>query len=613
MAEVFISYARTDKGFALDLNAALQKLQRDTWIDWRNIPDSAQWRAEIFANIEASDNFLFIISPESLRSKMCGFEVARAVANKKRIVTILYRPVDHDDLLPGLAEIQWINYPELGLEQTFQRLITAIDTDLEWVRQHTRFGLRAAQWKSNGRDNGFLLHGTELREAIRWLEQAPTTESRQPTEVHEQYIRASEEWEAGEIRRLEDLADKATKEAERQARIALARERVAFSTLSLEEDEERSIILSMHAVDATRSVDRTVVPESEDALHRAILRSRIGFVSASKDNMIRVWSEESSELGILQGHTDAVTGVAVSADGRLAVSASMDATLKLWDVESGRELRTLQGHSDAVWAVALSGDGRLAVSASADNTLKVWELGSGRELRSLRCHFPSAWSKDARLAVSARTVKVVDSVPRRRPQRALPGHSHWVNAVAVMPDGRLAVSASQDKTLKVWELGSGRELRTLTGHTDHVNGVAVTPDGQRAVSASGDRTLKVWELASGRAIHTFTSYTDSVNGVAVSGNGTRVASASEDQTVTIWDMEDGRELITLAAHDGAVYSVAWPLDGKRLLSGGADGIIQVYAMDIDLLMSLGRSRVTRNLTSEECRQYLHLDEVPPIP
>ncbi len=192
MSEVFISYARTDKGFALDLSAALQKMQRDTWIDWRNIPDSAQWRTEIFANIEAADNFLFIISQESLRSRMCGLELARAVADKKRIVTILYRPVDQKDLLPGLEEIQWINYPELGFDQTFQRLITAIDTDLEWVRQHTRFGLRAAQWEASGQDNGFLLHGTELREAIRWLEQAARIKSQQPTEVHQRYIRASQ-------------------------------------------------------------------------------------------------------------------------------------------------------------------------------------------------------------------------------------------------------------------------------------------------------------------------------------------------------------------------------------------------------------------------------------
>jgi WD40 repeat protein len=78
-------------------------------------------------------------------------------------------------------------------------------------------------------------------------------------------------------------------------------------------------------------------------------------------------------------------------------------------------------------------------------------------------------------------------------------------------------------------------------------------------------------------------------------------------------MGSGRELITLSAHNGAVRSVTWTPDGKMLLSTGDDGLIQVYAMDIDLLLSLARSRVTRNLSPEECQKYLHLDEVPPIP
>ena len=91
MAEVFISYAREDQGFARDIHTALQKVSRDTWIDWRSIRDSAKWRAEIFAAIEAADNFLFIISPDSVKSWMCGQEVSHAVANNKRLITILHR------------------------------------------------------------------------------------------------------------------------------------------------------------------------------------------------------------------------------------------------------------------------------------------------------------------------------------------------------------------------------------------------------------------------------------------------------------------------------------------------------------------------------------------
>jgi WD40 repeat protein len=85
----------------------------------------------------------------------------------------------------------------------------------------------------------------------------------------------------------------------------------------------------------------------------------------------------------------------------------------------------------------------------------------------------------------------------------LKGHSGIVTGVAVTPDGKRAVSASADKTLKVWDLETGRVLRTLQGHSDSVPGVAVTPDGQRAVSASHDKTLKVWNLDTGLLIATF--------------------------------------------------------------------------------------------------------------
>ena len=92
---------RKQTGIARDLNDTLRKLERDTWVDWRSIPDTAEWRSEIFAAIEAAHNFLFIISPDSLSSKMCRLEVAHAVANNKRIVTILHRPLGPKDKVPA--------------------------------------------------------------------------------------------------------------------------------------------------------------------------------------------------------------------------------------------------------------------------------------------------------------------------------------------------------------------------------------------------------------------------------------------------------------------------------------------------------------------------------
>src|SRR5229473_2976779 len=119
--------------------------------------------------------------------------------------------------------------------------------------------------------------------------------------------------------------------------------------------------------------------------------------------------------------------------------------------------------------------------------------------------------------------------------RTLAGHSLPASGVTVTPDGKRAVSASYDRTLKVWDLDTGRALRTLEGHSLFVNGVAVTPDGKRAVSASSDNTLKVWDLETGRALRTLEGHTHHVNGMAVTPDGKRVVSASADNTTGIWE------------------------------------------------------------------------------
>ena len=115
--------------------------------------------------------------------------------------------------------------------------------------------------------------------------------------------------------------------------------------------------------------------------------------------------------------------------------------------------------------------------------------------------------------------------------RTLVGHSSWPHGVAITPDGKLAVSASWDKTLKVWDLGTGRLRHTLVGHSDCVHGVAITPDGKRAVSASWDKTLKVWDLDTGRELRTLEGHSECVYSVAVTPDGKWAVSASKDDTL----------------------------------------------------------------------------------
>ena len=139
--------------------------------------------------------------------------------------------------------------------------------------------------------------------------------------------------------------------------------------------------------------------------------------------------------------------------------------------------------------------------------------------------------------------------------RTLNSHTNVVNECAVSPDGTWIVSASGDKTLKIWDVTNGMELRTLTGHTGAVNGCSISPDGTWIVSASSDNTLKMWDADSGRELRTLTGHKKQVVGCAVSADGTWIASASSDNTLKIWDASNGKELVNVPLL-GALFCVS---------------------------------------------------------
>uniref|UniRef100_A0A8J6ZM29 PQQ-binding-like beta-propeller repeat protein n=1 Tax=Desmonostoc muscorum LEGE 12446 TaxID=1828758 RepID=A0A8J6ZM29_DESMC len=166
--------------------------------------------------------------------------------------------------------------------------------------------------------------------------------------------------------------------------------------------------------------------------------------------------------------------------------------------------------------------------------------------------------------------------PGGRLLRTLTGHSNSVNAVAVTPNGQQVISASNDDTLKVWNLATGEKLFTLTGHSDSVNAIAVTPNGQQVISASLDSTLKVWNLATGEELFTLTGHSDWVNAVAVTPNGQQVISASRDRTIKVWNLATGEELFTLTGHSYLVNAIAVTPNGQQVISASNDDTLKVW-------------------------------------
>jgi WD40 repeat protein len=192
-----------------------------------------------------------------------------------------------------------------------------------------------------------------------------------------------------------------------------------------------------------------------------------------------------------------------------------------------------------------------------------------------------AVTPDGQRAVSASEERILSAWELRNGHEVLQlvGHTDNVNGVAITPDGKHVVSASDDTTLKVWDLARGDELKVLTGHKSAVLGVAVTPDGKRAVSASADHTLKVWNLEAGRKPLTLAGHTDSVTAVSVTPDGQRAVSASYDETLKLWDLAQGSDVGTLIGHKGYVTAVAVMPDGKHAISSSADHTLKVWDLD----------------------------------
>ena len=152
MADVFISYSRRDREFVRRLVAALEARDKDVWVDTEGIRDAEVFPAALRSAVESSDGFVFVISPESVSSNFCEQEVDHAIELNKRIVPLLLEKVPDDRVPAGVRVRNWIPIGDGDFEDGIERLVQALDTDLEWTKEHTSWLLKALEWEARGRE-----------------------------------------------------------------------------------------------------------------------------------------------------------------------------------------------------------------------------------------------------------------------------------------------------------------------------------------------------------------------------------------------------------------------------------------------------------------------------
>ncbi|KAF0030477.1 hypothetical protein F2P81_017208 [Scophthalmus maximus] len=301
------------------------------------------------------------------------------------------------------------------------------------------------------------------------------------------------------------------------------------------------------------------VMELESKLNEAKEEITLGGpVSQKRDP--KEWIPRPPERYALSGHRSPVTRVIFHPVFSVMVSASEDATIKVWDYETGDFERTLKGHTDSVQDISFDLTGKLLASCSADMTIKLWDFQGFECIRTMH------------------------------------GHDHNVSSVAIMPNGDHIISASRDKTMKMWEVATGYCVKTFTGHREWVRMVRPNQDGTLIASCSNDQTVRVWVVASKECKAELREHEHVVECISwapesahptiqdATGSETKksgkpgpfLLSGSRDKTIKMWDVSIGMCLMTLVGHDNWVRGILFHPGGKFIVSCADDKTLRIW-------------------------------------
>jgi WD40 repeat protein/DNA-binding SARP family transcriptional activator len=543
-----------------------------------------------------------------------------------------------------------------SLLTAWHRLRGWIDDAREDLRLNQRLARAAAEWNGSNRDPSFLMRGARLEQVEAWAgavdlalgrpERAylkASVDGRDRERRAEEHRREHEaRIERRSVRRLRGLvavfavaalvagsltviATNESGRAEHEARISRARELAAAAVAQLETDQQLSVLLAVEAVQLSRSVDGSVLPEAEEALHRAVTASRIVMsISGSSGSQSYLspfgaidWgpnglfvmdgifaSEGPRPVGVVdlrdqrtgeivrsfRGHDAKLTGAAFSPDGSMLATTARDGLLKVWDLSSGDLVTPPVRGPGFPAGPSFSADGSRVAAAFGrtnrpDGAVRVVDLVTG----SVET-FPSPeYVNDVSFSPDGRSVAAVGGAPSAEVylidlesddvRRITNPGDHGLVSVAWSPDGRHIAAGGWDSTVPVWD-AEGRLEFLLPGHSHSTHWIDWSPDGTRLLTGSWDGTAKIWEITDQgpEAVQTLSANAGGIIGVAFSPDGTRVMTRSETRVMDVWDVgpTGDSEVANLA---DATELVSFLPDGRHVTTSRRDGSLSILDLE----------------------------------
>lgn len=614
MTDIFISYAREDKEFVQHLHNELRTNGREDWVDWKDIPPTAEWMQEIRSAIEATDAFVIIVSPDSISSAVYKQEIDHAVKNNKRLIPIIRCEVSEGSIPADLAKLNWIFFRKSDdFGDSFQLLIEAIDTDLDWVRLHTRLLVRAREWENKEQDKSLLMRGGDLRDAENWLALSAEKDPK-PTALHTQYVLFSRK--AATKRQgiflaavafalvvaitLALIAVYQAQVAEQRRQISLARQLTAQSIIHRRDQLDLSLLLS---VQATRIIDGLKASGKK----RVIIND-----SEIKNGLLGALAFSPHLITFLRGHRSTIWSVEFSPDGQMLASAGLDGDVFLWNPATHeRVIVPLTGDANNVAAVAFSPAENIVAAAVCKEphpkwggvchgAIQLWDLPTLEPIKpELTGHAWNvtaiAFSPDGRTPASGggwkdHSVILWDLDSRQPIASPLRGHSNNVTSLAFSHDGQMFASSSLDGTIILWDMATRAPLgRLRNGRSRPIWSVAFSSDGKLLASGNANGTVTLWDISSRQPLgKPLAAHSGEVRCVTFAPDGRTLASASRDNTILLWDVATHHSIgDPLIGHTEDIFSVAFAPDGRTLASAGVNA--ELILWDLEKAQPLGES------------------------